>query len=82
MEVFLTGRKRRPRHGSLTGSDALSQREREVALLASRGQTAAQIAAQLVISERTVETHLANIYVKLRVRSKTELIRRAPELGI
>jgi DNA-binding NarL/FixJ family response regulator len=46
------------------------------------GQTAAQIAAHLVISERTVETHLANVYVKLGVRSKTELIRRAPELGI
>jgi DNA-binding CsgD family transcriptional regulator len=35
-----------------------------------------------VISERTVETPLANVYVKLGVRSKTDLIRRAPELGI
>jgi DNA-binding CsgD family transcriptional regulator len=35
-----------------------------------------------VISERTVETHLAKVYVKLGVRSKSELIRRAAELGI
>jgi DNA-binding CsgD family transcriptional regulator len=82
LEVFLTGRKRRPKHHLLTGIDALSQREREVALLASRGETAAQIATQLVISKRTVETHLASVYVKLGVQSKTELIRRAGELGI
>jgi DNA-binding CsgD family transcriptional regulator len=82
MEIFLTGRKHRPRQRSVTGIDALSQREREVALLASRGRTAGQIAAQLVISERTVETHLAKVYVKLGVRSKSELIRRAAELGI
>lgn len=82
IEIFLTGRKHRPRQRAVTGIDALSQREREVALLASRGRTARQIAAQLVISERTVETHLASVYVKLGVRSKSELIRRAAELGI
>jgi DNA-binding CsgD family transcriptional regulator len=36
----------------------------------------------LFISERTVETHLANIYAKLGVRSKTELIGRASELAL
>jgi pimeloyl-ACP methyl ester carboxylesterase/DNA-binding CsgD family transcriptional regulator len=82
IEIFLTGHKSRPRRHSFGGVDALSQREREVALLASRGETAAVIAAQLVISERTVETHLASVYVKLGVRSKAELIRRAGELGI
>jgi pimeloyl-ACP methyl ester carboxylesterase/DNA-binding CsgD family transcriptional regulator len=82
IEVFLTGRKSRPRHHSLGGVDSLSQRELEVALLASRGETAAQIAAQLVVSERTIETHLASVYVKLGVRSKSELIRRAAELGL
>lgn len=64
------------------GPGALSRREREVALLASRGETAAEIAGRLVISERTVETHLASVYAKLGVRSKAELIRRAEEFGI
>jgi pimeloyl-ACP methyl ester carboxylesterase/DNA-binding CsgD family transcriptional regulator len=82
LEVFLTGRKSRPRQRAFSGVDSLSQREREVALLASRGETAGSIAEQLVISERTVESHLARVYGKLGVRSKAELIRRASELGI
>jgi pimeloyl-ACP methyl ester carboxylesterase/DNA-binding CsgD family transcriptional regulator len=82
VEVFLTGRTHRPRRRVTIGLDALSRREREVALLASRGETAAEIARRLVISERTVETHLASVYAKLGVRSKSELIRRADQLGI
>jgi DNA-binding CsgD family transcriptional regulator len=82
IEVFLTGRKSRPRRQAAVGMDALSRREREVALLAARGQSAAQIAAGLYVSKRTVETHLASIYAKLRVESKTELVRRAGEFGI
>ena len=82
IEVFLTGRKSRPRRQTAVGMDALSRREREVALLAARGQSAAQIAAGLYVSKRTVETHLASIYAKLGVESKTELVRRAGEFGI
>jgi DNA-binding CsgD family transcriptional regulator len=82
IEVFLTGRKSRPRRQTAIGMDALSRREREVALLAARGQSAAQIAAGLYVSKRTVETHLASIYAKLGVESKTELVRRAGEFGI
>ena len=82
IEVFLTGRKSRPRRRTNIGVDALSRREREVAVLASRGETAAEIADRLVVSKRTVESHLASIYAKLGVESKTELIRRAAEFGI
>jgi len=82
IEVFLTGRKRRPRGQRVLGPDALSRREREVALLASRGETAQQIAEHLFVSKRTVESHLASIYIKLGVRTKTELIRNAARLGI
>jgi pimeloyl-ACP methyl ester carboxylesterase/DNA-binding CsgD family transcriptional regulator len=82
IEVFLTGRKSRPRRQTSIGADALSRREREVALLTSRGETAAQIAEHLFVSKRTVETHLVSIYAKLGVGSKTELIRRASQLGI
>jgi pimeloyl-ACP methyl ester carboxylesterase/DNA-binding CsgD family transcriptional regulator len=82
IEIFLTGRKSRPRRRTNIGVDALSRREREVALLASRGETAQEIADRLYVSKRTVESHLVSIYAKLSVGSKTELIRRAAELGI
>jgi pimeloyl-ACP methyl ester carboxylesterase/DNA-binding CsgD family transcriptional regulator len=82
IEVFLTGRKSRPRRQRGTGVDALSQREREVAVLAAHGETAQAMADQLFMSKRTVESHLVRIYEKLGVGSKAELIRRASELGI
>jgi pimeloyl-ACP methyl ester carboxylesterase/DNA-binding CsgD family transcriptional regulator len=82
IEVFLTGRKARPKRRDAIGPDALSRREREVALLASRGETAPAIASRLFISERTVESHLVSVYSKLGVASKAELIRRAAELGL
>ena len=74
--------KSRPRRRTNIGVDALSRREREVALLASRGETAQEIADQLFMSKRTVESHLVSIYAKLGVSAKTELIRRAAEFGI
>jgi pimeloyl-ACP methyl ester carboxylesterase/DNA-binding CsgD family transcriptional regulator len=82
IEIFVTGRKSRPRRRTSQGIDALSRREREVALLTSRGETASQIAGHLCVSKRTVESHLVSVYEKLGVASKTELIRRAPEFGI
>jgi len=54
--------------------DNLTRRERQVARLAAQGYTAREIGAQLHIGKRTVETHLANAYDKLGVRSKRELI--------
>ena len=82
IEIFLTGRTSRPRRRVALGPDSLSRREREVALLASRGATAAEIAEHLFISERTVESHLTNVYAKLEVATKVELVRKAAELGL
>jgi DNA-binding CsgD family transcriptional regulator/tetratricopeptide (TPR) repeat protein len=64
------------------GPIALSRRERQIARLAVKGQTAREIAKQLFISERTVETHLASAYGKLGVRSKLDLVRRASEFPL
>jgi ATP/maltotriose-dependent transcriptional regulator MalT len=76
------GSRGRRKRTDLVGPGALSARERQVAALASKGFVAREIAEQLFIGERTVETHLANIYAKLGVTSKLDLIRRAGELGL
>ena len=65
-----------------TGPGALTRREREVAQLAAKGQTARQIADALFVGERTVEAHLASVYSKLGITSKVDLARRADELGL
>jgi ATP/maltotriose-dependent transcriptional regulator MalT len=76
------GARGRRKKTELIGPGALSARERQVAQLAAKGYVAREIAGQLFIGERTVETHLANVYAKLGVASKLDLMRRAGELGI
>jgi len=51
----------------------LTPREREVFSLASKGLKNSEIAAELFLSEKTVKTHLRNIYNKLDLASKAEL---------
>lgn len=62
--------------------EALSEREQAVLELASRGLTNRGIGAELMISDRTVQGHLANIYAKLQVNSRTEAVTRAIQLGL
>jgi DNA-binding CsgD family transcriptional regulator len=56
----------------------LTPTELRVAKLVAEGRTNREVAAALVVTERTVETHLSHIYRKLGVRSRTELARRPP----
>jgi DNA-binding CsgD family transcriptional regulator len=56
----------------------LTARERTVAGLAVRGMTNREIAAELVISVKTVEHHLGTVFVKLGVSNRTQL---AAQLG-
>jgi class 3 adenylate cyclase/DNA-binding CsgD family transcriptional regulator len=74
-----TGRRART---AVSGPAALTKREREVAALAIEGLSAKEIGQRLFIGERTVETHLANAYSKLGVRSRVELARKASELDL
>lgn len=60
----------------------LSGREREVVSCVVRGWTNREIARQLGISDRTVQCHLANIFAKLHVSSRTGLATLALEQGI
>jgi len=58
----------------------LSPREMEIARLVAQGKRNSEIARDLHISIRTVETHLYNIYAKLEVRSRVELARTIRDL--
>jgi DNA-binding CsgD family transcriptional regulator len=62
------------------GPASLTPRELDVARLAARGHTAAEIGRLLFIGTRTVETHLAHACAKLGCRSKRELVRFTGEL--
>jgi len=63
-------------HGASAGTrwlyDTLSEREREVLGLIATGLTNTQIAERLVISERTVKSHVNNILSKLQVADRTQ----------
>jgi len=54
--------------------ETLSKREMEVLKLAAKGLSNKEIASQLFLSPRTVQTHLGNIFNKLVVASRTEAI--------
>jgi DNA-binding NarL/FixJ family response regulator len=60
----------------------LSAREIEVLEHAARGFTVGQIARRLVLSPRTIETHLGNAYRKLGVRNRVQALARASALGL
>ncbi len=62
--------------------ESLSSREREVLVLASKGLSSKEVASELFISERTVQTHLASIYDKLGARNKTEALLLALKYGV
>lgn len=62
--------------------EPVSTREREVLHLAAKGLSGKEIASQLFISERTVQTHLASIYDKLGARNKTEAMLLALKYGV
>lgn len=70
--------------GPPVGSPAflLTAREREVAGLIAHGLTNRQIAAELVISERTADAHVGNILAKLGLRSRAQAAVWAVEQGL
>ena len=60
----------------------LSPREREVLQLLAEGKTTKQLAAQLHVSIKTIETHRSNIMTKLDIHSTAELTKYAIREGI
>jgi len=62
--------------------DPLSPREREVVKLIAEGHSTREIADVLVISEKTVDRHRANILAKLGMRNRVDIARYAIRRGL
>jgi len=76
--AYATQMEQTPQHAI----EALTTREREVLVLAAQGITNADIADTLVIGQRTVETHRANMMRKLGLHTQIDLMRFALKQGI
>ncbi|TAJ48539.1 MAG: LuxR family transcriptional regulator [Herbiconiux sp.] len=73
-QLALCGLERSPLRGAhVSAASRLSVRESEIAALAAAGHANREIAAELVLSIRTVETHLLRVYKKLGIRGRSEL---------
>lgn len=62
--------------------DQLTSREVEVAMLIAQAKSNAEIAAELIVSKRTVESHIANIRSKLGFTDRAQIVRWAIESGL
>jgi DNA-binding CsgD family transcriptional regulator len=70
-----------PRPAPKQDFGGLTRRERQVTALIAKGKSNRAIAQQLVVSERTVENHVANILSKLNLNSRTQIAVWAVENG-
>jgi DNA-binding NarL/FixJ family response regulator len=72
----------RARRGETPPDDPLTPREVEIVKLIAEARTTREIAAELVLSEKTVERHRTNILAKLGMRDRVELVRYAIRRGL
>ena len=63
-------------------ASSLTVREGEVAALIAQGKSNGEIAAELVVSKRTVEKHIAHIIMKLGVTNRAQIVRWGIETGL
>jgi DNA-binding NarL/FixJ family response regulator len=81
LDRALSGRLRRQR-GQTTGVEGLTQRETDVLRLLVLGRSNKQIARELGLGLRTIETHVSNLLAKLGVLSRTEAVAYALRKGL
>lgn len=65
-----------------TPNQQLTQREAEVLSLVAEGKTNQEIGRELFLSEATVKSHLARIFSKLDVGSRTAAVAKGREIGV
>ncbi|MDP4083362.1 MAG: response regulator transcription factor [Bacillota bacterium] len=70
------------RNGSTDTFNLLSEREKEVLTFVAKGFSNKEIAEQLVISVKTVETHKGNLMEKLQMKTRPELVEYAVKKGL
>jgi DNA-binding NarL/FixJ family response regulator len=81
IQHLATATNRPARTDARTGLPGISRREEEVLVLLADGLTDREIAGQLGISPRTVETHVGSLLNKLAVRNRAQAARRYREIS-
>lgn len=61
---------------------SLTERESEVLTAVATGASNREVARRLYLSEATVKSHLVQVFYKLGVKSRTDAVARARELGL
>jgi DNA-binding NarL/FixJ family response regulator len=81
VDPLIVGRVDGSTQGSVIGGDELSQREREVLKLTALGYATKEIAGQMAIATKSVETYRSRASEKLGLKSRAEIVRYALSQG-